>query len=98
MAYGTALKTPINMSAYWLVFWRDCHLLVELEHWAYWAVKSLNFALRVASEKRLFQLNEKYEFWLEAYENVKLYKESIEMHLGSNKSYYYNSRLKLSSG
>ncbi|XP_016581672.1 uncharacterized protein LOC107879058 [Capsicum annuum] len=74
-AYRTAYKTPIETSPYRLVYGKACHLLVELEHQAYWAVRKLNFEMKVAGKKRLLQLNELDEFRLHAYENAKLYKE-----------------------
>ncbi|XP_025628210.1 uncharacterized protein [Arachis hypogaea] len=63
------------MSPDQMVFGKAWHLLVELEHRAYWATRFLNFDPKAAEEKRLLQLNELDEFQHAVFENAKIYKE-----------------------
>nr|GEW45328.1 reverse transcriptase domain-containing protein [Tanacetum cinerariifolium] len=67
-AFRTAYKTPIGCTPYKLVYRKACHLLIELEHKAYWAQKKTNFDLSVAGDHRKIQLNELNELRDHAYE------------------------------
>jgi dTDP-4-amino-4,6-dideoxygalactose transaminase len=63
------------MTPYQLVYGKTCHLPVEMEFKAYWAIRKWNMDLLAAGIKRKIQLAELEEWREKAYHSAKLYKE-----------------------
>nr|GEV14355.1 reverse transcriptase domain-containing protein [Tanacetum cinerariifolium] len=76
-AFRTTYKIPIGCTPYKLVYRKYCHLPIELEHKAYWALKHVNFDLKTSDHRKL-QLNKVNELRVQAYENFLIYKEKIK--------------------
>ncbi|GJS66941.1 reverse transcriptase domain-containing protein [Tanacetum coccineum] len=108
-AFRTAYKTLTGCTPFRLVYGKACHLPVEIEHKANWALKQCNRDLTLASESRLMKLNKLAELRDGAYENTIIYKERTKKWHDSklhgdkdfkigDKVLLYNSRLKMYPG
>jgi hypothetical protein len=73
-AFRTAYRTPIGTKPFKFVYGKARHLPVEIEHKAFWALKSMNMDLLRAGEKRFMQLHELEELRDDAYETSTDYK------------------------
>ncbi|GKE88314.1 hypothetical protein Tco_1565789 [Tanacetum coccineum] len=93
------------------MYGKSCHLPIELEHRAYWALKHANFDLKTAGDHcklQLNKLNELNELRDQAYDNSLIYKERTKkLHDSkiknrifnvSDQVLLFNSRLKIFSG
>nr|GEU33047.1 DNA-directed DNA polymerase [Tanacetum cinerariifolium] len=107
-AFRTAYKTPIGCTPYKLFYGKSCHLPIELEHKAYWALKHVNFDLKTTGDHRKLQLNELNELRDQAYKNSLIYKEKTNKIHDSkiknrifnvgDQALLFNSHLKIFSG
>ncbi|XP_021971818.1 uncharacterized protein LOC110866984 [Helianthus annuus] len=108
-AFRTAYKTPLGTTPFMIVYGKACHLLVELEHRAFCALKTVNLDLTPAARRRYFQIHELESLRDAAYErswSIKGKTKALhdrklkglkEFKVG-DKELFYNSRFKLLPG
>jgi hypothetical protein len=107
-AYRIAYKTLIGMSPYMIVYGKACHLPMELEHMALWAIKQFNFKMQKIGSHRKLQLTKLELLRNDAYDSACFYKEKTkafyDCHIHSKtfapeyKVWLFNSKLLLFPG
>ena len=96
--YKTTYKTILGMSPYRLVYRKTCHLLVEVEYKAWWAITKLNMDLSRVGMKRFLDLNEMEELRNDACNNSNIAKQRLKMwhdQLVSHKEFQKGQRVLL---
>ncbi|WVZ03900.1 hypothetical protein V8G54_024706 [Vigna mungo] len=98
-AYRIGMKTSMGLSLFQLVYGQACHLPVEMEHKALWALKFLNFDPHETQSKRRSQLLEleemSYKEKVKFYHDRKLIKRTFNP---GQQVLLFKSRLKLFPG
>ncbi|KAD4385220.1 hypothetical protein E3N88_25388 [Mikania micrantha] len=109
LAFRTAYKTLTSSTPFRMIYGKACHLPVEMEHRAYWALKTINLDMATAKYLRFHQLHELEELRDHAYEHSHDYKARTKaLHdrkLRGDEDFkcgdavlLYNSRLRLFPG
>ncbi|GJS80560.1 reverse transcriptase domain-containing protein [Tanacetum coccineum] len=109
LKYENRLQNSNRMHPFRLVYGKACHLPVEIEHKAYWALKQCNIDLTATAKNHFMELNELMELRDGAYENTRIYKERTKRwhdsslrrdknFINGDKVLLFNSRLKLHPG
>jgi len=108
-AFRTAYKTPTGSTPFRMIYGKACHLPVELEHRASWALQTVNLDMSSAKDHRFHQLHELEELRDHAYAQSYSYKQRTkelhDRHLKGKKTFkcgdqvlLYNSCLRLFPG
>ena len=74
MGLSNGLQNYFGASPYRLMYGKACHLPIEVEHKAYWAIRQYNERVGEVGNHHKLQLNELEEIRNDAYKNAKISK------------------------
>nr|GEW80616.1 reverse transcriptase domain-containing protein [Tanacetum cinerariifolium] len=90
-AFRTAFKTPIGCTTYSLVYEKACHLPIELEHKAYWALKHCNFDLKSAQKTKKIRESKIKNRIFNVGDQVLLFNSRLKIFSGKLKTHWTKS-------
>ncbi|GKE12988.1 reverse transcriptase domain-containing protein, partial [Tanacetum coccineum] len=90
-AFRTAYKSPIRSTPFRIVYGKACHLPMEMEHKAYWALKNVNLDLDTARKHRTKRWHDAKIMDKEFHEGdeVLVFKSRLKLFSGKLKSRWY---------
>nr|GEY11034.1 reverse transcriptase domain-containing protein [Tanacetum cinerariifolium] len=87
-AFRIAFKTPIGCTPYKLVYGKECHLPIELEHKAYWALKYCYYDLLTAEKIKRIHDSKIKDRVFNVDDRVLLFNSRLKIFLGKLKTHW----------
>nr|GEV57808.1 reverse transcriptase domain-containing protein [Tanacetum cinerariifolium] len=85
-AFRTTFKIPIGCTPYKIVYRKACHLPIELQHKAYWALKHCNYDLLTTEKTKRLQDSKIKDHVFNVGDRVLLFNSRLKIFLGKLKT------------